>query len=198
MEVDRHFIAALFPESPQYRQPDSGTGEAAEGKEKTESSHQHGPGGLQTLPAGRSANKCWQHLCQRYPDPGCQTHLCRKVGAPAAGDGCGANPAALTSLSPEHPATGTTLTLAQSADHTAQFALVQLLLQTGAKLDMQKHVHLFNDASHISAALPAQISTSMKLKILPKLKKRRLGALNPFYMTNLWTGYQILDKFQRG
>lgn len=52
---DRHITAARFPKSPH---SDSGTGEAAECKQKAESLHRHAPGGLQCLPAGTNANRC--------------------------------------------------------------------------------------------------------------------------------------------
>lgn len=42
----------------------TGTGGAAEYKGKAESSHRHAPGGLQSLPAGTNANKCWWYLFQ--------------------------------------------------------------------------------------------------------------------------------------
>lgn len=81
----------------------------------------------------------------------------------------------------------------------------------------RKHVHLFNDTSHMSPALLAQISTWVELKVLleyicenmreEKINKKYIFFLflkketrspESFWMTVPWTGYQISNTLQRG
>lgn len=42
-------------------------------------------------------------------------------------------------------------------------------IQNKAKFDLQKRAHLFNDTQQVSSVLLAQIFTSMKWNVLPKL-----------------------------